>query len=444
MNRQVVALLGASLFASTFAACSDGSSSSDSSPVPAAAPASGSHTRIGPSGALPGVEIVDPKLRERAPLGGPIEGLTSDELAAFKRGRAVFERRFKPSEGLGPLYNAVACASCHSKPVPGGGAELYRNFYVAMRGSTSQIPLSGLPSLVVPAFGRGSTFLLEGGRTLIPDPGGPIPVLSAQRNSIPMFGVGLFEFISNTTITANADPDDADMDQISGRYNTDAAGLGRFGTKAQANSIEIFTRTPLNTQMGITTEPFLGSAGIISMACRAVAQAGGNPNDPTTDNDGVTDPELEREDLGDLIAFTRFLAPPEQLRPFTLAAKRGEQGFAAAGCTACHIPSLDSSRGPVEAYTDLLIHDMGPDLADGLNLGTPQFSMMSGGLTGSEWRTQPLWGVSLVGPWMHDGRAETLFEAIEMHAGEAQTSRSAFLALSPAEQADIIEFLEHL
>jgi len=441
MNRQTAALLGASLIAWTLGSCSDGSSSTGTAPV--APPGGTPNHRLGPSGPLPGVEIVDPKQRVRKPLGGPMDGLTPDELAAFQRGKQVFERRFQPSEGLGPLYNATSCRSCHSKPVSGGASDLYRNFYVAMRGSTSQIPLTGLPSLVVPAFGRGNLFDLEAGRNLIPDGGGPIPVFQAQRNSIPIFGTGLFEFISNTTIIANADPDDLDLDGVSGRYNTDAAGLGRFGTKCQANSIEIFTRTPLNTQMGITTLPFLGSGGIISMACRA-AQAGGNPNDPTLDNDGVPDPELEREDLGDLIAFTRFLAPPEPLRPMTSAEKRGEELFASARCTDCHMPSLDSSRGPVEAYTDLLIHDMGPALADFLNLGTPQASMISNGLTGSEWRTAPLWGTSLVGPWLHDGRAETLSEAIEMHAGEAQTSRDLFLALSPEEQADLIEFLEHL
>ena len=442
MNRQAFALLGAASAALILAACSDSSVSSD---IAQSTPGQGpSHVQPAPPGPFPNFDVDPPGEPVRKPVGGPIDGLTPEELAAFERGKLVFERRFKPSEGLGPMYNATSCASCHSKPVTGGAADLYRNFYVAMRGSTSQIPLAGLISLVVPSFGAGQTFTLEGGRIVIPDSIGPVPVARAQRNSIPMFGSGMFEFISNATIIANSDPNNTVTpgDTISGRYNTDVAGLGRFGTKAQANSIEIFTRTPMNTQMGITSEPF--NADVISMACSPVAQAGGDPNDPTFDADGIPDPEISRQDLGDLIAFTRFLAPPERVQPMTPQAIIGERTFERLGCVLCHIPSLESSRGPVKAYTDLLIHDMGPDLADGLNIGTPQTSSISNGLTGSEWRTQPLWGVSLVGPWLHDGRAETLFEAIEMHGGEAQSIRDAFMALSTEEQDQVIEFLEHL
>ena len=152
------------------------------------------------------------------------------------------------------------------------------------------------------------------------------PVTSAQRNSIPVFGVGLFEADQRRGDHRQlADPEDADGDGISGRFNTDFGGsIGRFGVKAQSNNIELFTRAPLQNQMGITTDPFLGSSGgVVSASYAAAAQASTNPNDPTTDNDGVPDPELGREDLGDLIAFTRFLAPPAK-KPFNAEAKRGE------------------------------------------------------------------------------------------------------------------------
>ena len=383
-------------------------------------------------------------------LGDPLPDLTDDELAAFQRGKVIFEKSFKPSEGLGPLYNATSCASCHSTPVTGGSSQLYRNFYIAVSDFLSifQVPLAELPSIVVPAYGMpphlSGTFTLEGGRRVIPEvtPGG-LPVIVAQRNGLPIFGVGLFEFVSNVTICANADPDDLDGDGISGRFNTDLGEIGRFGTKAQANNIELFTRPPLQNQMGITSDPFLGAGGTVSLSHAAVLQGTGGPNDPTLDNDGVPDPEISTPDLGDLIAFTRFLAPPAP-KEFTQAATRGEVLFEQIGCTSCHIPELPSSRGPVRAYTDLLLHDMGPDLADGIRFGLPQSSSISPFHNESEFRTQPLWGVSLHAPFLHDGRAETLEEAVQLHGGETRTTLVRFRALLQAERDNIIEFLEHL
>ena len=374
-------------------------------------------------------------------VGGPIAGLTPDQLAAFNRGKLVFERRFKPSEGLGPFYNATSCASCHSEPVTGGSAELYRNFYLAVYGTdSSQGSIPPFLSQVVPAYGTGAThaaafeFTLEGGRTIIPPTVFGQPVLSAQRNGIPIFGVGLFEQISDADILANEDFLDSDGDGISGRQNIDfGPSVGRFGSKAQSNNIELFTRAPLMNQMGITSNAFQGSGAIVSL-CRM--QVSVNPNDPLTDSDPVSDPEISFQDLGDLIAFTRFLAPPEKL-PFSPEATNGETQFDTIGCTKCHIPSLPSASGPVEAYTDLLIHYMGMELADHIRLGL-------NGTTSLEFRTAPLWGVSLHAPYLHDGRAETLREAIELHAGEGQASRDAFLALPPSDQDDIITFLEHL
>lgn len=380
-------------------------------------------------------------------LGDPLPGLTPDELAAFERGKVLFEKRFKPSEGLGPFYNATSCASCHSVPVMGGAADLYRNFFVATYGITPASPanLPGLPSPVVPAFGDASqfTFSLEGERRAIPTEVSGLPVRVAHRNSIPVFGVGLFEFISNDTILANSDPTDADSDGISGRANNDGAGMGRFGLKSQSNNIEFFTRAPLMNQLGITSDPFLGSAGTISLAHGMAPQASSTPNAPTRDNDGIPDPEISRADLGDLIAFSRFLAPP-QPKPFDAAARRGEQRFAQIGCVRCHIPELPSSRGPVRAFTDLLIHDLGPELADNVSFGTPQASPVDPNHTGNEFRTQPLWGVSHFAPYMHDGRAETLDEAIRLHGGEAAAIRAAYENLPPDAREDILSFLRHL
>jgi CxxC motif-containing protein (DUF1111 family) len=379
-------------------------------------------------------------------LGDPRSDLTDDELAAFHRGREMFLKRFKPSEGLGPLYNATSCVSCHSKPVPGGASELYRNFYVASWGFPPFLfDLPGLPSPVVPAYGStlNAPFSLETGRIVIPETISSVPVASDQRNGIPMFGTGLFELISDETILGNADPNDSDNDGISGRINVDGAGVGRFGSKAQANNIELFTRAPLFNQMGISSNPVQGSAGTVSLGHGALMQGSATPNAPTADNDGIPDPEISTQDLSDLIAFTRFLAPPQK-KVFNNAATRGEQTFAQVGCTDCHIPALESSKGPVEAYTDLLIHNMGPEIAGEVSFGTPQPSSIDPVTNEAEWRTAPLWGVSSVAPYLHDGRASTLLEAILLHGGEGASSRKGFNALTALEQEDLLAFLEHL
>ena len=254
---------------------------------------------------------------------------------------------------------------------------------------------------------------------------------------------GFDVYVSDATILSHADPDDEDGDGISGRANNDAAGLGRLGTKAQANNIELFTRAPLFNQMGVTTNPLQGSAGTVSLGHSAGLQGSSTPNAPTFDNDGVADPEMSAGDLGDLIAFSRFLAPPEP-QPFNDAAARGEALFDAVGCAKCHVPELPSTRGPVRAFTDLLLHDMGPDLAGEVSFGTPQMGANDPPTTEAEWRTAPLWGVGSAAPYLHDGRASTLEDAILWHGGEALGVRDAFSALSAQERADVIEFLRHL
>jgi CxxC motif-containing protein (DUF1111 family) len=374
--------------------------------------------------------------------GGPLPGLTREERAAFERGKLVFQRRFAHEDGLGPRYNATSCESCHSQPTAGGSAQLYRNFYLGMAGTPGrQTPLPGLPSAVVPAFGDGDDFSTELGRKTLD--GMPEPMTLAQRNALPLFGVGLFEFVSDAAILARADPNDEDGDGISGRFNTDNGAIGRFGVKAQANNIELFTRAPLMNQLGITSDPFLGSNGIVSLGS-VPRQVSSDPNRPTTDLDSHPDPEISTRDLGDLITFTRFLAPPQPVTPFRRAAEHGRALFGELGCARCHVPELSSSRGPVRAYTDLLLHDMGAALADGLGFGVPQAASLAPPTSAGEFRTQPLWGVSLSAPFLHDGRAETLREAVELHGGEAQRSRDAFAASSPTDQADLLAFLEAL
>ena len=155
---------------------------------------------------------------------------------------------------------------------------------------------AGLPSPVVPAFGSSinAPFSLQRGRTVIPEFVNSQPVASDQRNGIPVFGTGLFELISDETILANADPDDANEDGISGRANNDGAGMGRFGSKAQANNIELFARAPLFNQMGISSNPVQGLAGTVSLGHGALMQGTATPNAPTADNEGCNLTMMQR------------------------------------------------------------------------------------------------------------------------------------------------------
>ncbi|HIB68996.1 MAG TPA: c-type cytochrome, partial [Phycisphaerales bacterium] len=166
---------------------------------------------------------------------------------------------------------------------------------------------------------------------------------------------------------------------------------------------------------------------------RAYAQVSA-PDEPTVDEDGVPDPELGDEPQIDLLFYSTYLAPMRPAEPND-AMKRGAKLFVKADCHACHTPKLKSTIGPLYAYTDLLLHDMGPDFEGDLEVSFA---------SSREFRSAPLWGVSLHGPFLHDGRADTLEEAILMHGGEGQNSRDAFDALSTDEQNDMVSFLRGL
>jgi len=352
-------------------------------------------------------------------LGDPNPGLTADELASFERGHDVFQHRFTREEGHGPDFNTSSCKSCHEIPVPGGSSGLYRNFFLVgyVQGATF------VPGMENNQF-VARTFSYE---RVMREPI-PADALVAQRNAPPVFGMGHFERLPASAILANQDPTDADGDGISGRVNVDGVEIGRFGYKAQEAGLVDFTRSPMFNHMGITSNPPAVSqvAGLSAEAQVVV------PGQPLSDDDGVPDPEILPGDLDDLIRFVRQLAPPAPL-PMDATARRGEALFEDIGCARCHIPDLGTPDEPVRAYTDLLIHDMGTPLADGIPMGSA---------TGAEFRTQPLWGVRHHAPFLHDGRAGTLDEAIRLHGGEAGAIRNTYAALPPADRDAILAFLE--
>ncbi|MGM0555258.1 MAG: di-heme oxidoredictase family protein [Myxococcota bacterium] len=379
-----------------------------------------------------------------ADLGEPMQGASASQREAFDRGREVALRQFGPESGLGPKFNVTSCGGCHERPVTGGSGPRYRNFY--MTGSE----LSDGSVVLLGRDGVQRQFSVESPHRVPTDADSDFFV---TRNPVPFFGMGALAEIPEESILEHADPDDTDGDGISGRPNYDRGFVGRFGRKAQTVSLEGFVRGPLFNHVGITSNPLpdarkaelpvpsdsdgaprtrsfqLGPEGEACINCQAAA-----PEEPLEDSDDVPDPELSEDDLFDLVSFTMLLGAPEP-EPLEGGAKAGRDRFESIGCADCHVPGLSGPRGKVMAYTDLLLHDMGPELADNLSQGLA---------TGSEFRTAPLWGVVATGPYLHDGRADTLDQAIRMHGGEGQAAADAYQALSSEQRGQIIAFLESL
>lgn len=383
-----------------------------------------------------------------ARMGDPVPYATAEQLATFERGREVALRRFDLGDGLGPAFNVTFCASCHERPVVGGSAGLYRNFFLGGTRTSDGVFFPGTSA----GMSGGVTRLYYYGDEHPARPAVPEETnVTAVRNPIPFFGVGLIAEIPEREILRRADPDDADGDGISGRPNYDRGFVGRFGRKSQTVSIEGFIRGPLFNHLGVTTNPLTDeqrsrlpvdssggsergtTAAWVAESLSRFAQAAA-PSEPNMDDDGVPDPEMSTEDLFDLVSFAMLLAAP-QLEELDEVGERGRRVFDRIGCDDCHTPRLEGPRGPLPVFSDLLLHDMGPELADGLEQGVA---------TGSEFRTQPLWGLAAVGPYLHDGRATTIEQAIEMHAGEGEAARERYAALDAADREALGEFLRSL
>ncbi|HEV8303514.1 MAG TPA: di-heme oxidoredictase family protein [Gemmatimonadales bacterium] len=363
--------------------------------------------------------------------GDPLPGLTAAERDRFTRGTAVFDSTFTPETGLGPLFNSESCGECHEDPARGGSGDEVERHAAAFH-AEAPAGVRACDELAAqggPVFQNRVTPALHTALGIDSEPVPPEATAIAARTTADVFGFGLLDAVPDSAILAYADPDDRDGDGISGRPNRFFDGrLGRFGRKALVPTLREFNDGAFAAEMGIT-----------SPAVPTEETVAGRPLPDGTDP--APDPELSREgtDLAD--AFVRLLAPPAPQR-LTREARQGRDAFARIGCARCHVPALHTGDSPVAAlrrrevaaYTDLLLHDMGPDLADiCLGLATP-----------AEFRTEPLMGVRLMTRFLHDGRASTLEQAIELHAGEGGRSRDLFRALPAADQAALVAFLKTL
>src|SRR5712664_3878484 len=300
-----------------------------------------------------------------ASLGTALPSLDAAQRSRCAAGRIVFTTVFTPQTGLGPLFNSVSCASCHEQPVIGGsgnndpaeGGEDVEVHATAFHGAGARC--DDLAAVGGPVIQKKLTPALSDVLHITSEPIPAAATDSGHRTTPDLFGFGLLDAVPDAEILALADPSDRNGDGISGRPNRTADGrLGRFGRKAQFATLREFNAGAFLNEMGITspTEPH-------EQTIRGKPLPAGV--DPTPE------PELSQEAVDAANAFVQLLAPPDPL-PRTIVEERGRFTFVQIGCASCHVPVLVT--GPnrvnalsfkiVRAYTDLLLHNMGPDLAD--------------------------------------------------------------------------------
>ncbi|KUP92016.1 cytochrome c [Tritonibacter horizontis] len=443
-----------------------------------------------------GAATVPPR-SDREAYSAASGNLTFEQGLEFHLGEALFDKLwvFAPastlaSDGLGPIYNARSCQRCHIRDGRGhlpDGPD-YRSASTFLRLSvpgpvppemaaipdyigTAPDPVYGWQMQDFSAPGVDAEYRLEVTFTedIIPLNGGeqvslrrprfrpaelrygpldPAAMLSA-RVAPPMIGLGLLEAIPAADILALADPDDADGDGISGRANLvwstefQQILLGRFGLKAGTATIHEQSAAALSGDIGISTPLFahpFGDCTPHQTACRAARHG-------DKDKRGT---EIDQPNMDLITFYSRNIAVPARRDVSAPEVLRGKAVFYTAGCADCHRPKFvthrlldraEQSFQLIWPYSDLLLHDMGEDLAD---------HRPEGRATGREWRTAPLWGIGLAqqvsdkATFLHDGRARTLLEAILWHGGEAQPARDHIVALPPEDRAALITFLESL
>jgi CxxC motif-containing protein (DUF1111 family) len=335
-------------------------------------------------------------------VGGPLPGLTADEHQRFLAGQMVFQREFMPppepfGKGLGPLFNSTSCAECHESPVVGGSGaqeqggddvEVHATRFTA-DGRCDELTGSGGPVFQQHAVPPAQVEMI------------PANAQIGRRITPAVFGLGLLEAIPDETLLAL-------QQQTGGRAHILPDGrIGRFGRKAESPTLVEFTTGAFRDEQGIDVAADELTAG-------------------------------ERDLTAD---FVRFLAPPEPL-PLNLEGAIGAFYFRQIGCATCHVPVLETGPSPVAAlnqrrvvmWSDLLLHDMGPALADTcLGNAGPQ-----------EFRTEPLAGLRFRKRFLHDGRALTLDSAIVQHGGRAQSSTENWLRLPSFLRDAILAFLKSI
>ncbi len=466
-----------------------GSISLDGAVAPAPAPAPGDYN--GPAGGSNTINQFDAMA-----FGMPSPALSGQETQYHNTGQANFAQVFSLQQ-LAPLWNNESCSGCHvnggrskagtdptipqllfrvsipgvaddggPNPVPGFGNQI-QPFIVGSDG-TRVVGPEGKVTITyqeqLKSFVDGQSYSLRT-PTYTPTASLPANVMISPRIGPQAAGLGLLEAVSEQDIMANADPNDRNNDGITGHENRvwDVAMqrtvIGRFGWKANQPNLLQQAAAAFNGDLGITSPFFpqesnvpgggmnktgpgvkLQSSGLNSLTAAAATLKNANPNAQT---------DIDVDGLFSTAFYTGTLAVPAARNTNDPQVIAGRAVFVAAKCAACHKPMFKTSgtapyglgNQTIHPYTDLLLHDMGPGLAD----NRPDYLA-----SGSEWRTAPLWGTGLSQTtsnhtnYLHDGRARNVMEAIMWHGGEGETSRRYVEQLSQTDRDALVAFVNSL
>jgi CxxC motif-containing protein (DUF1111 family) len=449
------------------------------------------------------------------PFGKPAAPATSQDCLAdrIQRGRELFLKRWKAADvanptgdGLGPTFNGRSCVECHNMSRPGGAGSLEHNvdllsimpqplksdrkkflqrLTIIDAAFTAESP-SGQPNVTLHKFGvdpayadwrkgivataaasqKSSASAKNRGKPAATDNASQtssddetgvevglpradrIQLAISHRSTPALFGAGLIDDISDEVVRDIARTQAQRPSTIKGQVAVAGGKVGKFGWRGQIASLKDFVMGACANELGLEVPGH---------------HQGIDPLDPRYHAPGL---DLTQEQCDDLTVFVASLPRPQQRRPKDDDERdrwqSGEQVFETVGCANCHVRTLGSVEG---LYSDLLLHDLGPSLADPVGASTPRSSKQldttpvpssgySGGLrdvfiqapaiTLRQWRTTPLWGVADSAPYMHDGRAATLEDAIKDHGGEAAAAVRMFTALPTAEREKLLSFLGSL
>ncbi|HLA55652.1 MAG TPA: di-heme oxidoredictase family protein [Flavobacterium sp.] len=406
----------------------------------------------------------------------PAPNLSDADYESHLAGDFQFESTFITApatinQGLGPIFNNNSCVTCHPRdgrakhptninaangllvrasifgtdehggpvPVPGFGLQIQNR---AITGYTPEAVLNATYVESTETLADGTQITLRKPIVTLSNPYIALPagVMLSTRLAPPVFGLGLLEAIPEANLVAAQDINDSNGDGISGKANyvwdsqLQQTLIGRFGWKANTATLVSQCAAAYVEDMGITSYMFQNESGW--------QQSNGN--------DGITDdPEITPEVLNSVVLYCRTLGVPAPRNIDKENVKRGAKIFEQIDCAKCHTPKQQTGNSAITAlkmqtfypYTDLLLHDMGTELAD----NRPDYLA-----SGTEWKTRPLWGIGLTNlinghtDFLHDGRARNITEAILWHGGEAQNAKNKFKQLSTSKRNDLLDFINSL
>jgi CxxC motif-containing protein (DUF1111 family) len=378
----------------------------------------------------------------------------------LNEGADLFAREWLPNDpkapggdGLGPFYNETSCIACHHQGGPGGAGPTSANVEIISAGAGGRVALDLGPadraskSIVVHRFGvdgmyRAWRLRILGLEQLANMPESPETeieqvrqlvtcqsivgqVALSQRNPPALFGAGLIDAVSEDVLLA-VEKQNFPLRGRASRLKD--RRLGRFGWKAETANLREFVLSACANELGLEVPGHHQATSPMDRAPRAKGL------------------DLTQNQCDALVAYVRHLLTPSPRRPLgsreSQTVAEGRLLFEAAGCATCHRPRLGDIDG---IYSDLLLHDMGNALSDaGSYFGDSSSASSTGGVKSEEWRTPPLWGFRDSAPYLHDGRAATLEQAVAFHGGEAFTSAKRFFKLSSEEQLRVQAFLRSL